>query len=209
MPMKPAPKLYHLLMMSIWHNKWVFFTAIISAVAGVWYLGNTWGWSALHGGKSVSVLSFTLTILTFATASFLGLRGFLQDWEKSLPKKLTVSFIYRGQEVMRCDNAYLAHEGDIRNWGQQIGGQMAAATLGKRVVLNFNPDIEHTQGRVRKDEHGAYFVHYSAKFYLIDLPPRVIKLKMDGQKGPPYIHWSVLAQNVVSKHPETPINSEK
>lgn len=71
-----------------------------------------------------------ITGLMTLTVAFLVWCGeFKQDWFNSLPKRLTVQFVYKFSSgyriVLRCAEAYLAGEDDIRAWGQQLGGQMA------------------------------------------------------------------------------------
>lgn len=65
-----------------------------------------------------------------------------QDMENALPKRLNVRFLFEGKEIMRCDQAYLAGESDIRAWGQQIGRQLVGG------ILDFAPDILQTPGIV-------------------------------------------------------------
>jgi hypothetical protein len=59
-----------------------------------------------------------------------------KEWEDSIEKTLTVIFKHENQEVMRCVRAYLAGESDIRQWAQQIGGQMSLS------LLEFEPFID-------------------------------------------------------------------
>jgi hypothetical protein len=49
-----------------------------------------------------------------------------ENWISSLPKKLTIFYKSKNdkgeyEDYCRIENAPLAHEGDIRNWGQSIG----------------------------------------------------------------------------------------
>lgn len=48
-----------------------------------------------------------------------------QEWEAQLPRRLNAYFLFDKQPTMVCRQAYLSGEGDIRQWGQQIGAQMA------------------------------------------------------------------------------------
>lgn len=74
---------------------------------------------------------------TLLIAFFIWLSGLKHYWEVDLPKRLTVKFMLHDQVVMECQQAYLAHEGDIRTWGQQIGAQMSGGAR-----LQFQPYIE-------------------------------------------------------------------
>jgi len=78
---------------------------------------------------------------------------------------------------MRCEHAYLAGTGDIRNWGQQIGGQMA----GNR-SLQFEPYIEELEGEEIPDAQGNFFKPYTVTFYLIELPEAQQRFMKDDQQ---------------------------
>lgn len=107
-----------------------------------------------------------------------------QDWENSLSRRLTVWFLYPrpstdtgdsarpvapagalGQVALLCKEAYLADEGDIRAWGQSIGGQMA-----KTPFLAFEPKITQTPRQIVWPKDDAPFLHYHVLFRLTDLP---------------------------------------
>ncbi len=92
-----------------------------------------------------------------------------QDWENSLPKILTANFKYDDKLVMKCEGAFLAGEADIRQWGQQIGRQMAGGG-----DLYFLPGIEQSPPTTDKlDENNPHEVHkkrYEVTFTLTKLP---------------------------------------
>ncbi len=114
-------------------------------------------------------------ILTFLLAVIIGYR----TWTEKLPKKLTVHFKYGSRYVFTCHKTYLAGEGDIRQWGQQIGKQMNG-----NKNLDFYPYIDQSKPTVnyqkRKDgkeiiKTGNYlkwlfssklYKHYIVTFYL-------------------------------------------
>lgn len=75
-------------------------------------------------------------VSTLAVAIAVWIGELYRDWEEILPKRLTVRFKYTGRSVFICENAYLAGEGDIRSWAQQIGGQMSGCPK-----LRFEPFI--------------------------------------------------------------------
>lgn len=106
-----------------------------------------------------------------------------QEWRNSLPKRLTVDFFYHGQLVMRCEDADLASEGDIRALGQQIGGQMAAKDEKSKpeLLLLKAPAIRYTPAKLNDD--GAALCHH-ARFELLALPEKLAGLE-PGQ----YLHW--------------------
>ena len=73
-------------------------------------------------------------IVAIGTAIIALLLWFFQskkNWEESLPKKLTVHFIYNGKCQLSCYEAYLSGTADIRMWSQQIGSQM----IGQGMIL--------------------------------------------------------------------------
>jgi len=105
---------------------------------------------------------------TFLLALLIGLLQLREEWEESLAKRVTVIFKYEGREVLLCKKAHLTAEGDIRNLGQQIGGQMAKVRF-----LDFKAnDIESKRLGVFKNEFSKkkYFVHYQVEFELTTLP---------------------------------------
>ena len=105
-------------------------------------------------------------VTTLAVAMVVWMGELRQDWENSLPKRLTVSFQYQGREYMRCEQAYLAGESDIRAWGQQLGSQMAGTPF-----LRFQPNIIQQPGKICRDSHtGACYKHYFVTFFLTHLP---------------------------------------
>ena len=114
-----------------------------------------WGW-----------LEPVVGVTTLAVALAVWMGELRQDWENSLPKRLTVSFQYQGKEYMRCEQAYLAGEADIRAWGQQLGSQMAGTPF-----LRFQPNILQQPGKICREHHtGACYKLYLVTFFLTHLP---------------------------------------
>lgn len=104
----------------------------------------------------------------FLLTVIIGWTQLRDDWEAGLEKRLTVIFKYQGRDVLLCKKAYLTAEGDIRNLGQQIGGQMAKVRF-----LDFKAnDIESKRLGVEKNEFqkGQFFMHYQVVFELTALP---------------------------------------
>jgi hypothetical protein len=97
-----------------------------------------------------------------------------QEWESSLPKRLTVNFLYDGKYVMRCEKAYLAAEGDIRAWGQQLGRQMVALEnlMFKSQIEQLPPTLEIEQRTV--NEENIWIKTYEVSFSLSKLPAALI-----------------------------------
>ncbi len=105
-----------------------------------------------------------LTLCCFTTAIFV----IWKSWVEQLPKRLTVRFMYKDDFVMVCENAYLAGEGDIRVWSQQIGRQMVGENL------HFEPFIKQGKPTTGFDENSPYR-KYIVIFYLTQLPIKLQK----------------------------------
>lgn len=105
-----------------------------------------------------------ITLATLAVSSLVFLGESLENWERQLPRRLSVYFLHDGKVRMACQQAYLAGEGDIRAWGQQIGAQIANSTL------KFPPFIEVHRLGVETSANGLIFVHFEACFTLRELP---------------------------------------
>jgi hypothetical protein len=117
------------------------------------------------------------TLLAAVVIAFSSLK---QDWEGSLPKRLTVIFTYHDLPVMKCEEAWLAGESDIRQWSQQIGKQMADGEY-----LEFEPFVNQKDEVV---ERGEEFVKlYTATFKLTKVPK---KFENNYREGYPLWRWS-------------------
>jgi hypothetical protein len=140
-------------------------------------------------GKLDSIIG----IATFLVAIFIWFGELNQGWENSLPKKLTVEFLYKGQRLMLCEEAYLAGESDIRAWGQQVGAQMSGVRN-----LKFLPFIEQEPGRIEETQGGEAYKLYEVRFTLTELPEKRPTNKNDVKPERPiftedmnkYLHWS-------------------
>lgn len=123
---------------------------------------------------------------TFLVAIVIWLSNTAKDWEDRLDKKLTV--IYQlpsenNREVIRCENAFLAHEGDIRNWGQSLGQQTIGKNQQHRLVyFDFSNSMEVRQPDI-KLSNGHFYKHYTAIFYLKSLPKDILENGEDLSKG--------------------------
>lgn len=117
--------------------------------------------------------SYLNTLFSFATlmvAIAVWLGEAYEDWQTALPCKLTSIFIYKNQEVMRCDFADLSSEGDMRALGQSIGSQMCGGT---QLSIKM-PEIQRTGGELKTDLDGNVFRHFTIQFTLRN-PPNEIK----------------------------------
>jgi len=122
-----------------------------------------------------------------------------QEWEMSLPKRLTVHFKYQGKYIMSCYEAYLAGPADIRAWSLQIGAQMA------KEQLLFYPSI--LQKKPKLSENKQYFA-YETEFFLTNIP------KMKTELQTQYMVWipgqdGTLSEAFRQGHPEAPLSLEE
>ncbi|MBL7815760.1 MAG: hypothetical protein JNL70_12170 [Saprospiraceae bacterium] len=93
-----------------------------------------------------------------------------------LDQKLTVVFLYNNKIILKCENAYLAGQSDIRQWGQSIGQLMNS---GER--LDFEPYIREESSIVTI--HNKQYRHYIVTFTLHSLNKVAEKHKALYQKG--------------------------
>lgn len=115
-------------------------------------------------GETDTFFDFFDPILSFITASLaivIWYNEMVERWEESLPKKLTVNYVYNNELVLRCEEAYLADQSDIRTWGQQIGNQMAGGNL------NFHPFLKQKPRKLIKTDGQLYWL-YEVFFFLRD-----------------------------------------
>ena len=111
-----------------------------------------------------------ITLLTLGIALLVWYQQVREEWEEDyLPKRFTAHFSFQGREVMRCENAHLTAEGDIRALAQQIGSQMVDPDpQGRPTQLLFvAPEVKVTGPIVNKREK---FVHYTVRLNLKKLP---------------------------------------
>lgn len=129
------------------------------------------------------------TVATLAVAILVWYGELKQDFLNQLPKRLTVSFWFeldgRPVEVMTCQRAPLVSEGDIRNWGLQLGGQMAGE-IGR---LEISPDLR-IEGPEEVWDEGSPFREYKLRFTLTKLPTHLQEKQNQGE-NPPYIKWDL------------------
>lgn len=179
---------------SLWQS---IIGAIVIAIAIIFFFYRP---ITLHMGISQkwnSWLEAYISLATLLIAVLIWYNEKRQDCIISMPKRLTVHFLYQKKYIMTCHEAYLASEGDIRAWGQQIGGQMA-----EHNYLSFYPYI--TQKKPILSDDKTYMM-YEVFFYLKELPiPKTneIKYKTANQKlENNYLVW-------IENQDDTPGNKE-
>ncbi len=102
---------------------------------------------------------------TLIAAVILAIGELNSDWEAQLPKRLTVIFTFDALIVMRCEEAYLAGESDIRQWSQQLGKQMSDGEY-----LEFEPYVEQSD---KIEERGEDILKiYTTSFRLTKVPKK-------------------------------------
>lgn len=118
-------------------------------------------------GDSLQLAEAITGLITFLIALFVWFIQINREWKDSLGKRLTVQFEFKNKLVMKCEEAFLSGEADIRAWGQQLGQQMALGAF-----LKFDPYIRIEQSKkIRYNSYwDEYFVLYTATFYLTELP---------------------------------------
>ncbi|MGB1216774.1 MAG: hypothetical protein ACPG5P_02800 [Saprospiraceae bacterium] len=120
------------------------------------FVGLKWWTEAID--PLIGVAVFVMTIFLWYAKNDM-------DWENKLEKRLTVGFVYDGDELLRCIGAYLAGEGDIRAWGMQIGAQMSG-----RRFLKLEPNIKYFKPQIIEDRSGKLIKLYRVEFELGEKP---------------------------------------
>jgi hypothetical protein len=183
-------KIKHIFRFAFKEHKTIIFVSIgIFSIVAVVLLSVRTSFN-LHG---LAVCNSTVGFGTFLVAIAIWFGELNQGWENSLPKRLTVEFLYKGQRLMLCEEAYLAGESDIRAWGQQIGAQMSRVRN-----LKFLPFIKQEPGRIKETRDGQAYKLYEVKFTLTELPEKRPANKNDAEPEGPvftedmneYLHWS-------------------
>jgi hypothetical protein len=161
-----------------------------------------------------------LGITTLFVALSVWFGEIFQDWDNSLPKRMTVRFIHvnedTGEEkvIMKCEEAYLAGESDIRAWGQQLGRQMANNEL-----LNFETCIQEPPKRINGEYKlynvtipltllpKDYCVHYQKRHgeeCVVDLKQRKTLVEFYSEDDVLAVHWKresdVKMQHIIDWH---------
>jgi hypothetical protein len=105
-----------------------------------------------------------LAIGTFFVALFVWYGKIRDDWQEELPKRMSVFFLHNGLPVIVCRYVWLAGEGDLRAWGQQV----AAQAVGER-FLSFYPNVRLEAPRKALWIDGKICRHYEVCFELMDM----------------------------------------
>lgn len=101
---------------------------------------------------------------TLLVALFVWYQKIRGDWMSSLPKRMSVFFLHKGLPVIICRYVWLASEGDLRAWGQQV----AAQSVGER-FLSFYPNVNAGAPTLAVWIDCGICSHYEIYFDLMDL----------------------------------------
>lgn len=101
---------------------------------------------------------------TLLVALFVWYGEIHEDWENALPKRMSVFFLHNGLPVIVCRYVWLAGEGDLRAWGQQV----AAQAVDER-FLSFYPNVRREAPRKALWIDGKICRHYEVCFELMDM----------------------------------------
>ena len=130
-----------------------------------------------------------ISIATFITAFYIGLVEILKDWEDNLPKKLTVTYKLKNEVsqkwevVIKCEKVNLISEGDIRNWGQQLGWQINTEKL------KFYPNMDNGGEKPYPYYDTKYYRLYNLVMYLSEKPKIYLKNEKEFTRN--YLLWRV------------------
>lgn len=108
----------------------------------------------------------SLGIGTLLVALFVWYGEIREDWENSLPKRMSVFFLHKGLPAIVCRYIWLAGESDLRAWGQQVAAQAA-----RERFLNFYPNVKALAPDLAVGVDGAICRHYTVCFELMDDNP--------------------------------------
>lgn len=104
-----------------------------------------------------------LGIGTLLVALFVWYGEIREDWEIALPKRMSIFFLHKGQPAIVCRYIWLAGEGDLRAWGQQVAAQAA-----RERFLNFYPNLKAQPPSLALWTDGEICRHYTVCFELMD-----------------------------------------
>lgn len=154
---------------------------VVAAIVVLFFVLFLLGWYSDVQTAWTEHLEWMVATATLVVALSVFFSEVRDEWYERLPKKLTVSFVYEGVEVMHCRDATLTGEGDIRAMSQQIGRQMVSMVKDKREEANLplKPMLDNFTKRLIKDKRE---VNYTATINLRDLPQCLMVIYKNNQK---------------------------
>lgn len=143
--------------------------------------------------------------LTLVVAVVVWLGELRDNWEISLPKRMSVFFFSPATKdkparpVIVSRNVWLAGEDDLRQWGMQVATQSVTSFVSvpnpNQLRLDFGLDVFAGEGCVLVNAHGHAHKHYTIRFNLTRLPG---PLEQVWQGGPTA---TCLYQNLLAENP--------
>ncbi len=100
---------------------------------------------------------------TLLVATFVWYGEIHKEWMNALPKRMSVFFIHKRRPAIVCRHIWLAGEGDLRAWGQQVAAQAACVRF-----LNFYPNLKAQAPGLAVEPDGKICRHYVVCFELTD-----------------------------------------
>jgi len=128
----------------------------------VWYFqASLDSWYTHYFDPIISILTVVIAIIIWIFQQY-------NYWKESLPKRLTVHFLYENKSVLSCYEAYLSGTSDVRAWSQQIGAQMTDVQHISFYPYIDSPNPEIRKSQYEKDQKGRFIdiMLCEATFYL-------------------------------------------
>ena len=98
-------------------------------------------------------------------------------WEQSLPKLLTVVYLYDGRPAMKCVHATLLGEADVRAMSQQMGAQITGVRH-----LAISPVFELKSTEIIQQESAPKMaVLYTVHMTLTEVPDKIVDARRQGK----------------------------
>lgn len=129
------------------------------------HIANPSNWAEAFG-RAQSYIS----VGTLIVALLVWYGKLLDEWENSLPKRMSVFFFKDGRPAIVCRYVWLAGAEDLRAWGQQVAAQSVSSQSGKIERLEFSPDVESLPASLEVMPDGKVFKHHPVFFKLINMP---------------------------------------
>ena len=157
--------------------------------------------------ESLQKVAGSLEAVTLIAATFIAFSILRNQRLDSLDKKLTVEFYFDNKIVLRCENAYLAGESDIRQWGQSI-----AQLINHGTRLDFEPYIKESSVLITHNnvQYRCYTVQFTLHSFT-GVHPDILKAYAAGE----YPNWICALdgsgkREEVGKHtPSVEVKNEK
>ena len=141
---------------------WMTVIGFVCLIFIVWYFqASLDSWYTHYFDPIISILTVVIAIIIWIFQQY-------NYWKESLPKRLTVHFLYENKSVLSCYEAYLSGTSDVRAWSQQIGAQMTDVQHISFYPYIDSPNPEIRKSQYEKDQKGRFIdiMLCEATFYL-------------------------------------------